>query len=335
MESIDFVTSLFSDINSFRSEPNCFNKKFENVKITLSRFKGNEALVKDIEQFVSTLNSKPGMATLNLNHGLSKVARKQLDVFEETKKFNAVVEKDVLENRANAIVEGFSKIYQIADSGADNAGSVLGKILFNKLDKEKVTRTILHDESLKEVGLAHRTINAENVFVIVFADKAHEKPQEKSQRSRGDLTELKQAFDMFDVNHIGRIDPKETCAAMRSLGFDIKNPTLFNIMKELDTPENQKSYLDFDTFVNHIIDRTEDTESDDGLRRIFNLFIDDPSQDTITLQTLKKICRELGETIQVEELKDMIERATGNGTELTFEEFSDFMKTKFGKDVGN
>jgi len=118
---------------------------------------------------------------------------------------------------------------------------------------------------------------------------------------------------------------------MRSLGYDVKNPSLYQIMKELDTRENQKTLVDWDSFVDHITYNIENTGSTNGLRRIFNLFIDDPSQDTITLSTLKRICRELGENYSVEELSEMISRASGSGTELTFEEFSQFMLTKYGE----
>ena len=53
------------------------------------------------------------------------------------------------------------------------------------------------------------------------------------------------------------------------------------------------------------------------------MFIDDPNADTITLSSLKKISKDLGENISDEELKDMLERASKNGVELKFEEFYD------------
>ena len=71
-----------------------------------------------------------------------------------------------------------------------------------------------------------------------------------------------------------------------------------------------------------------DKKSKEGIRRIFELFIDDPNADTITLSSLKKISKELGENMSDEELKDMLERASKNGVELTFEEFYDIMTKK-------
>ena len=86
--------------------------------------------------------------------------------------------------------------------------------------------------------------------------------------------------------------------------------------------------INFDDFVDAINDKLEDKESKEGIKRIFDLFIDDPNADTITLRSLKKISKELGENMSDEELKDMLERASKNGVELTFEEFYDIMIKK-------
>ena len=86
--------------------------------------------------------------------------------------------------------------------------------------------------------------------------------------------------------------------------------------------------INFDDFVDAINDKLEDKESKEGIKRIFDLFIDDPNADTITLRSLKKISKELGENMNDKELKDMLERASKNGVELTFEEFYDIMTKK-------
>ena len=155
------------------------------------------------------------------------------------------------------------------------------------------------------------------------------KKVERPGLSTEEVDEIKQAFDLFDTNGTGKIDPKELKAAMQSLGFDSKNPTIFQLIADLDTPEAAKNGgIDFDNFVEAINNKLGDKESKEGIRRIFDLFIDDPNSDTITLNSLKKIVRELGENMTAEELKDMLERASSNGTELTFDEFYEIMTKK-------
>ena len=152
---------------------------------------------------------------------------------------------------------------------------------------------------------------------------------EKSGLSNDEVDEIRQAFDLFDTNGTGKIDPKELKAAMQSLGFDSKNPTIYTLIADLDTPEAAKNGgVNFDDFVGSINNKLGDKESKEGIHRIFELFIDDPNADTITLSSLKKIAQELGENMSAEELKDMLERASKNGVELTFEEFYDIMTKK-------
>ena len=169
------------------------------------------------------------------------------------------------------------------------------------------------------------------------------KKVERPGLSSEEVDEIKQAFDLFDTNGTGKIDPKELKAAMQSLGFDSKNPTIYQLIADfdsknptiyqliadLDTPDAERNGgISFDDFVDAINDKLGDKESKEGIRRIFDLFIDDPNADTITLSSLKKISKELGENMSDEELKDMLERASKNGVELTFEEFYDIMTKK-------
>ena len=106
---------------------------------------------------------------------------------------------------------------------------------------------------------------------------------------------------------------------MQSLRFDIKSPTIYKLIADLDIPDEERNGgISFDVFFDAINNKLDDTESKEGIRRIFDFFIDDPNADTITLSSLKKISKELGENMSDEELKIMLERASKNGVELTF-----------------
>ena len=53
-----------------------------------------------------------------------------------------------------------------------------------------------------------------------MADKKQKLTEEQKQ-------EIREAFDLFDTDGSGHIDPKELKAAMQSLGFEAKNQTIF------------------------------------------------------------------------------------------------------------
>ena len=70
----------------------------------------------------------------------------------------------------------------------------------------------------------------------------------------------------------------------------------------------------------------ENFESKDGIARIFDLFDDDKSGN-INIHNLRRVAKELGETMSPDELKEMLERAASNGDEISFEDFY-FIMTK-------
>ena len=74
----------------------------------------------------------------------------------------------------------------------------------------------------------------------------------KQQQRRPGLTddeveELRQAFDLFDTDGSGTIDPKELRAAMQSLGFETKNQTIYQMIQDID--KDGDGDVDFDEFL--------------------------------------------------------------------------------------
>ena len=66
---------------------------------------------------------------------------------------------------------------------------------------------------------------AKNVKQPTKAVEPAKKKVERPGLSQDEVDEIRQAFDLFDTQQTGKIDPKELKAAMQSLGFDTKNPT--------------------------------------------------------------------------------------------------------------
>ena len=134
--------------------------------------------------------------------------------------------------------------------------------------------------------------------------------------------DLRQAFDLFDIKENGKIDPSEIKETMRQLGFDAKNPTIYKIIEDLDTEESKSNGgITFSEFSEIMQKRLGDRESKEGVRRIFDLFVDDENAEYIPLDSLKKIAKELGERMSEDDLKEMIECATKNEGKLFFDDF--------------
>ena len=97
------------------------------------------------------------------------------------------------------------------------------------------------------------------------------------------------------------------------------------MIADLDIPDNQGG-INFDMFLDAITAKLGNKESKDGIGRIFELFDDDKS-GSINIHNLRRVAKELGETMSTDELKEMLERAASNGDDITFEDFY-FIMTK-------
>ena len=137
---------------------------------------------------------------------------------------------------------------------------------------------------------------------------------------KSDGNEIKDTFELFD-NGDGKINAREIRGAMQSIGYDEKNPTVYEVIAELDNPRSKNSggatFNDFCQTVNY---RVPDKETVEDLRRVFNLFVE-PNSDTTSLESIKKVADELGENIEELELNAMLIKASKAGAKLTFHDF--------------
>ena len=150
------------------------------------------------------------------------------------------------------------------------------------------------------------------------------KKTEKPGLTEEEIEEIKEAFSLFDTDGSGSIDPKELKAAMHSLGFEKKSPTVYEMIAEL---EERGREIYFEEFLEAISNKLGNRETREGIDRIFDLFDDDHSEG-INLNNIRRVAKELGETMSADELKEMLQRASTNGEEITREDFYNIMTKK-------
>ena len=149
---------------------------------------------------------------------------------------------------------------------------------------------------------------------------------ERPGLSEEEIEEIREAFNLFDTDGSGTIDPKELKAAMQSLGFEAKNQTIYQMIGDID--KDGSGSIDFDTFLDMMTAKMSDKDSREDIMKVFNLFDDDQS-GKISLRNLKRVAKELGETMTDAELLEMIERADNDQDgEINFEEFYAIMTKK-------
>ena len=148
---------------------------------------------------------------------------------------------------------------------------------------------------------------------------------ERPGLSEDEIMEIKEAFDMFDTEERGYINPKELKEAMQSLGLDERNRVIYEMISNID---EEVERLDFKEFLELMTARLSEKDSREDIKKVFKLF-DEDSKGYITIANLKRVTKDLGEATDDIELQEMIERADADGDgRVTFEDFYNIMTKK-------
>ena len=103
--------------------------------------------------------------------------------------------------------------------------------------------------------------------------KSSASPNLQQGFTEDEIEELKEAFNLFDTEGKGVINPQDLRGAMQSLGFETKNPIIYNIIADMDSGAE----MTFEDFLNALGSKLGDRQSKEGISRIFELFDTDKS----------------------------------------------------------
>ena len=95
-----------------------------------------------------------------------------------------------------------------------------------------------------------------------------------------------------------------------------------------DLDKDGSGAIDFDEFLDMMTARMSDKDTKEDINKVFRLF-DDDKTGYITIKNLRRVAKELGETMTDEELMEMIERADSDGDgQVSAEDFYNIMTKK-------
>ena len=312
--------NVLYELNKFRSSPKSIQHQCELVRKGFSRIRAGDPFLNDIDFFLKQLDSMKQLPILEFNEILSEAAKRELPSFRGKRGY--------LKYRRSNGVKGIVPEYYLvaspalaADDGADDPINVLTKILLDKQDRLKEGRDILCDPQFTQVGIAHEVYDEENMIIMIFA-REFISDEPKFELPFGNITELKKAFDILDADGKEILNMNEIMETLNEMNFNKTDPTLYSIIKDLSDREK----CSWPKFAYEVNKRMTDRQSREGLRTIFNLFIDNPDKGTITFDTFKKICYEIECGLSEQELNDIFKIAASNGDEITFKEFEEYMK---------
>jgi Ca2+-binding EF-hand superfamily protein/uncharacterized protein YkwD len=145
--------------------------------------------------------------------------------------------------------------------------------------------------------------------------------------SQEQVLEIKKAFDLFDTEKKGLISAQDIKMAMKSQGFKKKNPTVYQIVCELG--DEIRGKMDFDDFLYLLTERNVDSVEENDIKKFFDMF-DRDCRGYIEIKNLKTIARELGESLDDDDIVDLIRKSDLDGDgKVTYADFYKIMSNAF------
>ena len=137
------------------------------------------------------------------------------------------------------------------------------------------------------------------------------------------ISEFKEAFNLYDKDGDGTITILELGSIMRSLGHTTSDVELQDLIDEIDNDKNGS--IDFSEFVMMMSKKTNHVNSESELIEAFKVF-DKDGNGFITSQELRHVMTNLGEKITEKEADEMIKEADLDGDgRIDYEEFVKMM----------
>ena len=156
--------------------------------------------------------------------------------------------------------------------------------------------------------------------------KFHPKDYERPGLTEDEILEIKEAFDLFDPEKTGYINPKELKDTMDSLGFDDRSKIIYDMLSNYE--EDEENQIDFREFLDLMTAKMSENDSKEDIKKVFKLF-DEEGNGYITIDDLKRVAKELSENMDTIEMQEMIERADGDADgRVSFEDFYNIMTKK-------
>merc|ERR1711871_1633624 len=115
--------------------------------------------------------------------------------------------------------------------------------------------------------------------------------KKKTGLSEGQLDEIREAFSLFDNDASGAIDVRELKAAMRALGFEVKNEELKKMVTDIDN--DGSGTIEFVEFLAMMTGKMGEKDPREDIEKVFKLF-DDDNTGKISRRNLRRVAQELG-----------------------------------------
>ena len=137
---------------------------------------------------------------------------------------------------------------------------------------------------------------------------------------------IKRVFSIYaDRSGIAKIS--DILEGMKEAGIDERNPLAYDLISQLNTGEFRNG-IKFEELIGEINKKLADRESEESIGRLFQYFVENPNQQKITVEEIKRVAYEVGQDMDDDQARRLISKVAKNGKDLDFDEFYTVMTKK-------
>jgi len=141
------------------------------------------------------------------------------------------------------------------------------------------------------------------------------------------ISELREAFSLYDKDGDGTITTKELGTVMRSLGQNPTESELQDMINEVDADGN--GTVNFTEFITMMARQMSQVENEEDIKRAFKFF-DQDGNGFINAIELENVMKGMGDKLESWEIRDMIHEADIDGDGLVnYDEFVKMMRMQW------
>ena len=161
--------------------------------------------------------------------------------------------------------------------------------------------------------------NIEKINKNLVIENNNEKIKDITNLTEMEIALYKEAFQIFDKHSEGYISTKELGTIFNSLGINISEEDLIEIITIYDNDQNN-SMIDFITFLDIIAKKKDDIYKEEDLINAFRIF-DKVGNGKISIKELRYVMMSSGVDFNENYIKDII-----NESNVDNDEFIDYHK---------
>jgi Ca2+-binding EF-hand superfamily protein len=137
---------------------------------------------------------------------------------------------------------------------------------------------------------------------------------------------IRRVFNIY-ADRSGIVKLSDMLEGMREVGVDEKNPEVYDLISQLNSTD-YKNGIKFEQLIEEIDKKIADRNSEEAIERIFQYYVQNPNKQTITVEDIQRLANEIGEDMEEDQARRIMNKVAKNGKDLTFDEFYTVMTKK-------